>query len=383
MANFRQSPTSMLPESMRSALRKLKDKFRDHVDYFCFPIWLLFRCALHRKRAVILFRLGALGDVVCTLPMCGEIRKRHPARLLIYVTLKDYVPMVRLSDAVDRVYGSFWKYGTWKLPVPTCLGLVEKIYAPQTTEERFPKTGAQSHLMDDLAASCGLAIPDANRQPRVYPPPELIKRVQSKYGLAKVVAARRLIIGVNCGQVWPVRTWPPAKWQALLDLIHAEVDAAVLQLGFRKGDRDEFDDLKGVDFELRMMMEKDELVALVASCHLIISVDSGPVHLAGAVGVPVVGLYGALEPRHFLPPVSPSAGVFSEVPCRFCNHTTPIGHWKSGCPNDIRCMKELDATSVFQAVRAMLSKRENAPSFTASTARENLADKNRSSIIKQ
>jgi len=70
----------------------------------------------------------------------------------------------------------------------------------------------------------------------------------------------------------------------------------------------------------------------------------------------VVGLYGALEPRHFLPPGSPAVGVFSEVPCRFCQHMTPVGHWKDGCPNDIRCMKELAVEPVFQAVKAMLAK---------------------------
>ena len=150
--------------------------------------------------------------------------------------------------------------------------------------------------------------------------------------------------------------WDAAKWQALVDLIHAEYDAAILQLGFRKGDADEYDHFRGVQYVLRMMMEKDELVALVANCNLMVSVDSGPVHLAGAVGVPVVGLYGALEPRHFLPPDSPAAGVFSEVPCRFCHHATPIGHWQTGCPNDIRCMKELEVQPVFQAIKSMLSK---------------------------
>ncbi len=349
---------SSLPGPLRSALRSLREKFQDHFDLFYFPVWLVCQCVRRRKKAVIVFRLGALGDVVCTLPLCGEIRKRHPGRLLIFVTNADYRKMVLLSDAVDCVYGSFWKYGIWKLPAPHRFGFVEKIYYPRTTDERFPNTGAQSHLVDDLATSCGLTIPNSNRQPRLFPPSELVTKVQSKYGFAGDVARGRLIIGINCGHTWPVKMWDPAKWQSLLNLIHAEYDAAILQLGFRKGDADEFDHFRGVQHVLRMMMDKDELVALVANCHLMISVDSGPIHIAGAVGVPVVGLYGALEPRHFLPPDSASMGVFSEVPCRFCFHRTPIGHWQTGCPNDIRCMKELDVPAVFQAVKSMLSKRE-------------------------
>jgi hypothetical protein len=42
--------------------------------------------------------------------------------------------------------------------------------------------------------------------------------------------------------------------------------------------------------------------------------------------------------------------------CLFFHHTTPRGHWQTGCPHEIRCMKELEVQTVFQAVNAMLSK---------------------------
>jgi len=72
--------------------------------------------------------------------------------------------------------------------------------------------------------------------------------------------------------------------------------------------------------------------------------------------VPVVGLYGAVNPRYRLPPDSPATGVFSNVRCLFCHHASPRGHWQTGCPHDICCMKELDVPTVFQAVKNMLTK---------------------------
>jgi len=48
--------------------------------------------------------------------------------------------------------------------------------------------------------------------------------------------------------------------------------------------------------------------------------------------------------------------VTSNVPCLFCHHASPRGHWQTGCPNDIRCMKELDVPTVFDAVKKMLQK---------------------------
>jgi ADP-heptose:LPS heptosyltransferase len=348
---------SSLPGPLQSALRWLKKKFRDHIDFFYFPVWLVFQCARHRKKAVIVFRLAALGDVVCTLPLCGEIRKRHPGRLLIFVTATDYKKMALLSRAADCVYGSFWKYGVWNLPAPHRFGMVEIIYYPQTTDERSPNTGVQSHLVDDLAASCSLAIPISSRQPRLFPSPELIKKTQAAYGLAGDFAGARWIIGINCGRTWPVRMWDAARWQELLDRIHDEYDAVILQFGLTRADgTDEYDNLTGVQ-SLVNRVKSDELVALVAGCDLLVSIDSGPVHLAGAVGTPVVGLFGAVNPRFRLPPDSLTVGLFRDVPCLFCHHATPRGHWQTGCPNDIRCMNELDVQTVFQAVESMLSKR--------------------------
>ncbi len=235
---------------------------------------------------------------------------------------------------------------------------MEKIYYPQATDERSPNTGAQLHLVDDLAVSCDLTIPDPDRQPRFFPSPELIKKTQAAYGLTGNAAKGSLIIGINFGRTWPVRMWDAAKWQKLVDRIHAEYDAVILQFGLTRADgTDEYDNLTGVQSVVNRV-KSDELVALIASCHLLVSIDSGPVHLAGAVGTPVVGLFGAVNPRFRLPPDSPAAGLFSNVPCLFCHHTTPPGHWQSGCPNDIRCMKELEVRTVFQAVKSALATRQ-------------------------
>jgi ADP-heptose:LPS heptosyltransferase len=339
-------------ESFRSRVRFRINRLYDRI---IFPLWLASQCVRHGKKAVVVCRPGALGDVICTLPLCAEIRKRHPDKLLIFLTHKDYKNLVLLSRVADAVYGG--KSWTWpfSLPEHSCLpGTVEAVYNPKTTDELAPQNGAQLHLIDDLAASCDLTIPNASRQPRLFPGAGLIKKTQVAYGLAKDVIGGRLIIGINCGHTWPVRMWDVQKWQALVDKIHAEYNAVVLQFGLTKGSEDEYEHLRGVRL-LSNRLKSDELVALIAGCKLIVSIDSGPVHVAGAVGVPVVGLFGAVNPRYRLPPASPATGITSSVPCLFCHHTTPKGHWQTGCPNDIRCMKELEVETVFQAVKEMLA----------------------------
>ncbi len=231
---------------------------------------------------------------------------------------------------------------------------MEAIYNPRTTDELSPKNGTKTHLIDDLAASCQVTIPKPERQPRLFPPPELIKETRATYGLAEDVVKGKLVIGVNCARSWPVKEWSAAQWQTLIDKIHAEYDAVILQFGFTRGDDDEYARLRGTRFF--PILKSDELIALIAGCHLVVSTDSGPVHIAGAVGVPVVGLFGANAPQYRLPPDSPGTGLFSQIPCIFCHHESPRRHWQTGCPNDIRCMKELDAQTVFEAVKNYLGK---------------------------
>jgi ADP-heptose:LPS heptosyltransferase len=101
-------------------------------------------------------------------------------------------------------------------------------------------------------------------------------------------------------------------------------------------------------------LKGEELLSLVAACDLVISIDSGPVHLAAAVGTPAIGLFGPLDPALILPPNAQVLGLFSDVPCLFCHNRTPVIHWCDGCPNDIACMKKLDCDAVFEAAKSML-----------------------------
>jgi len=168
-----------------------------------------------------------------------------------------------------------------------------------------------------------------------------------------------LLIGINPGPNWRVKEWEASKWQELIEKIHSEYDAVIIQFGINKGDgSSEYDNLTGVK-SVAGRLSGEELVALIAICDLIVSIDSGPVHVAGAVSTPVIGLFGPLNPALILPPDSsaPAIGLFSDVPCLFCFNRTPVINWLNGCPNDIACMKNLGCERVFEAVKSMLPHR--------------------------
>ena len=83
--------------------------------------------------------------------------------------------------------------------------------------------------------------------------------------------------------------------------------------------------------------------------------------MAGAVGTPCVGLFGPTEPSLIFSNPERAVGVFHRVECSFCHHRHPRLHWQSGCPHNIRCMKELTVEQVFDAVAANTSRAVGKP----------------------
>ena len=375
MISLRQIVVSILPGPVHSILQpwwrrffRFRLRVRDWwIPFMVWAAWLVFQCARHRKRAVIICRMVGIGDVICTLPMCDEVRRRHPGKLLVFVTAEPWRDIVILSRSADLVYGNkSWAYPFFKMPARIKLfGLVDTIYNPQTSGERVHKGGMTRHLIEDLAESCGFRV--TARQPKLYPSAGLIEKTRIAYGLDRKVTAERLLIGINPGPNWPVKEWEAYKWQKLINNIHSEYDAVIIQFGTNKGDgSSEYDHLTGVK-SVASRLGGAEIVALIADCDLMISIDSGPVHVAGAVGTPVVGLFGPLNPTLILPPDSPALGLYSDVPCLFCFNRTPVINWLTGCPHDIACMKKLDDQTVFEAVKSMLThnkKREVKESLT-------------------
>lgn len=258
-----------------------------------------------------------------------------------------------MSRCADLVYANKW----WIYPFTFAtnaklFGLIETIHNPQTTGEKSFTSGTSNHLIIDLAASCGFTV--TPRLPNLHLSSHLIEKTRVAYGLDRKTIGDRLLIGVNPGPNWRVKEWELSKWQDLINRIHSDYAAVVIQFGTNKADgSSSYENLNGVK-SLVSRLKGEELVALIAACDLILSIDSGPLHVAGAVGTPVIGLFGPLNPDLVLTAESSGLGLFADVPCLFCHNRTPVIHWIDGCPNDIACMKKLEAETVFDAVKAKL-----------------------------
>jgi ADP-heptose:LPS heptosyltransferase len=99
-----------------------------------------------------------------------------------------------------------------------------------------------------------------------------------------------------------------------------------------------------------------ELAALIEAASLLIANNSGPVHLAAAVGTPVVDLYALTNPQH-TPWQVPSRVLFRDVPCRFCQ--------KSVCPEGHHgCLRGVSPGEVADAAITLMPRRAREPAIT-------------------
>lgn len=298
-----------------------------------------------------------MGDVVCSLPLCQAIRKKHPGCLLMFVTNHGFLDLVMQSTELDEVFGS--KIWCWPFRFPPnfrVFGLVDAVYCPVNPDEINPENGASSHLVESLANSCGLF--PKNLQPTLYPCEDDIAVYRTKYADGH----KQLLIAINGGPTWPVRMWQTQKWQALVNKLHAEYSAEILLLGQMQAGRGA--DLMALRCVTNLFDQIDpgEIPALLKACDLLVAIDSGPIHIAGAVGTPVVGLFGAVNPKFRMPPDSPGKALVGNVPCLYCNHRIPVGHWKENCPHEIACMEAITVDQVFFAAVEILEKNPKAAS---------------------
>jgi ADP-heptose:LPS heptosyltransferase len=100
------------------------------------------------------------------------------------------------------------------------------------------------------------------------------------------------------------KAWPVNRWVELLHRVHAEMpDAAIVLCGARQ----EIALLRGIEAAIALEavatreLTLRQLFALCESAHSMISIDTGPAHVAAAVGLPVVVMYGSNSPRRWLP----------------------------------------------------------------------------------
>ncbi|MBW1917408.1 MAG: lipopolysaccharide heptosyltransferase II [Deltaproteobacteria bacterium] len=339
---------------------------------------------------ILLIKLSALGDVIHTLPTLEALRATYPQAWITWLVEEAAAPLLIGHPALDDVWvsrrrswlrprqnGLLWARAARELIrlihrlrksefdlVIDIQGLLKsalwvalarsprKIGYDRTREgsylvlnERLPPFDREAHavwrylnLAQYLGAAPGI--------PRFRLP------LQEDTGvwLAPLWQDRSgPLIVLHPGARWPSKCWPAARFAALADRLVTEQQARVVFTG-GVGDRPLIARIKArmqtAALDLSGRTSLLELARLFQQAELAVTTDTGPMHLAAAVGTAVVALFGPTAPWRTGPFGDGHQIVRLYLPCSPC--------FRRRCPHP-ECMTGIGVEAVWAAVQQMLA----------------------------
>lgn len=215
----------------------------------------------------------------------------------------------------------------WFAGIPRRVGwLGEGRYGLLNQTRRLPKDDLPLMLERFLA----LGDPDWALPAKPYPRPELQvdennqQQLQARFQLPH----ERLVVLCPGAEFGPAKKWPAEHYAGLAQALLAE-GFAVCVLG-SAGDRADGDQIAALAPQVINLAGQTSLldaVDILGLAHTVVSNDSGLMHVAGALGRPVVAIFGSTSPG-FTPPLGEQAQVVEQVlDCRPCfQRACPLGH---------------------------------------------------------
>lgn len=169
--------------------------------------------------------------------------------------------------------------------------------------------------------------------------------------IARKGLTRHPFVTIHPGGRWWFKQWPLERFAALADILWEQHGLETVFLGGKK----EREELKQIQCHgRRPFVTADgltllQMTALIQRSQLFVGNDNGPMHIAAAVGVPVVALFGSSDPKVWGPLGKGHTILYRGVPCSPCDHM--------GCDmGELNCMRQISIPEVFAAAERIVAK---------------------------
>ncbi len=323
------------------------------------------------QKRLLVVKLSSLGDLFHALPAVHSLRLGLGARV-DWVTQPEYVDLVRCFEGVDRVLSfprqSLVQDGRAFLQelrrthydlIVDLQGLLKSALVARLARgaERIGPSYAREgsrwlyarlagplnknrHAVEEaMDVVHGLGLPDLGRVFPVRFPPRPLETAHPRIAL------------LACSR-WPTKNWPPESFAAVAQelitrkhshifLLGAPADAPVCASIARNCPSASVTNLCGKTSLV-------ELGSLLQEMDLLVTVDSGPMHMAAALGKPVVAIFGATDPVR-TGPFGPQHRVLTTagLSCRPCRS-------RQCSRNDLACLHGISPEQVFESAVELL-----------------------------
>jgi lipopolysaccharide heptosyltransferase II len=336
-------------------------------------------------RQILLVRLSSVGDIVLATPVAARLRADNPRARISWLVDSGYGDLVAYNPHIDRVieYDYIGRHngatGVRRLareigPVDLMIDLQHKVRTLMLAAALRPAdrrvlvkrrgfgvfralVGHDAILRSPHQVERYLSVLDnGDSEKGGSQPAPLLQLAAADLELAADLLGKpdgsMPIIGLIPGARHETKRWPAINLARLADRC-IEKGMLVALLG---GERDEpfsravSDSMSGRPILVRAGGSLGQLAGLLSLCSAVVSPDSGPAHMAAALGVPLVTLFGPTSPERWAP-VGPRVKVIGmDLACMPCSN-----HGSSTCPEGTHeCLAALEPERVWQALSEIM-----------------------------
>jgi lipopolysaccharide heptosyltransferase I len=336
----------------------------------------------------LLIRLGALGDVVHAIPVAAALRRAFPSARIDWLVSAKHREILDLVPVIDRrlvvndrgdgtggapLIGSIAELRRQRYDVAIDLqGLLKSAVLARSSGAPRVLGFSSRYLRERLARPFYTEVYHPGGA-GMYDPAETTHITRVNLGLLGLlglsapalefpiepvdsVVARELRDGaggrymlLNPGAAWPNKRWPPSRLGAVARAIYAQhrLPSIVLWGPGEEPLAREVVAASGAAATLSPRTSIADLVALVRGASLMVSGDTGPAHIASALGTPLVGIYGPTRPARNGPWSPYDVTVSRDAVCE-CHHLRR-------CRRDTMCLEDIQVDEVLGAIERRLA----------------------------
>lgn len=325
-----------------------------------------------------------LGDLVMGTPVLADLRLQFPEATITAMVSQGLAPVLQHDPHIDAIYGfkkaSGWlhhnhnkqiistlrkgdfdigilltnsfssAYWMWQGKVARRIGFSGHFRGWLLNDPVLYPADYQTihHVLLYKHLLTPLNIPLSQTSPRLYVTEEEQKAVQNKLDSFHI-PKNSLIVGVNPGAAYgAAKCWIPERFIEVTKKLLEDPRVYVLYFGDPAGTSLVETICKGLSDRVINLAGKTtlrELIAFIEACTVFLTNDSGPMHVASALGTPLVALFGSTSDIR-TGPYGGGEVIHKRAPCSPC--------YQRVCPIDFRCMKEISVDEVYARLRKLL-----------------------------
>jgi lipopolysaccharide heptosyltransferase II len=330
---------------------------------------------------ILVLRLSSIGDILLTTPILRLLRQHYPGARIDFLVKADYEDLLRVHPCIDRLllyhkHQTLWR--TLQTLRQTRYDIVLDLH--RTLRSRL--------LYHGLAAARKLAYEKRplrrallvwlgwNTLRAMTPVPELYAAPLRRLGIEAPVGGldmalspesreavreyleqafpdggRRPLLAVAPGARWATKRWPVERFIAVAQAVAESRGAAVVVLGSQEDRplaRELCTRLEVPVLDSTGRLSLMQTAALLERCRLLLSNDSGLMHMATALQIPVVAIFGpTVQEFGFYPFRARAQVVSADLACRPCSTKG-----SAGCPRGHHhCMQHVTSSRVLSVAQ--------------------------------